>query len=635
MKSASDIRAEWLAALLSTAPADRPRAETGVRALYAAAGFPEPRYFLWFGSPRAASWVVALLATRYHQLWAQKFAGSLTRAEREQVEQARAALGKRLGLADAAQAAAAVGAPRTMHLHFPPTTQGLFVMPFTTARFTLSSDIGSWHTPYRDDDALNRAETHFAGSNRGVLRSALYCPGTDIIIGQSFFADHSFSRMADDERLAGDRELPAIMHAAAEVARSAGLWWPFEHAAILCERPSELHLNDRHLLHRTDGPAAVFRDGWSVHAWNGKAVPENWIMHPDTVPSREYRGFDPTYRTHVEAKAPAKAPTRKKSKPGSILKAVLPSEPAARLEQLRAHAGGRLPRYDRYVSGAHREVWQELVSLGDVVREDAPAADALAVAYETMQRVESNVRTLVERLGAMRYTFGVPAQGDPQFAVGGPQGVTRMDLGQLMREMAGTRQADVPHLPNLANMLAKAQSLLGALTKATQSRAPVESRPHTPPPRDIQKHVIRFEKEYGALPLSLRAFYEVVGEVNLIGSHPTIDPPNNTVAPDPLVVYALDEGAVEYDDGDEEEGAPRAITIAPDDLHKANTSGGDAYEMAIPDLRADGELLNERHNLFFVDYLRLCFRFGGFPVYDGFERVPVELAELSGGLVEF
>ena len=56
--------------------------------------------------------------------------------------------------------------------------------------------------------------------------------------------------------------------------------------------------------------------------------------------------------------------------------------------------------------------------------------------------------------------------------------------------------------------------------------------------------------------------------------------------------------------------------------------------MAIPDLRADGEFLNERHGLFFVDYLRLCFRFGGFPGYDGVPKVPAEISELRAGLRE-
>ena len=74
----------------------------------------------------------------------------------------------------------------------------------------------------------------------------------------------------------------------------------------------------------------------------------------------------------------------------------------------------------------------------------------------------------------------------------------------------------------------------------------------------------------------------------------------------------------------------------PDDLHKADTSGGDPYEIAVPDPRADAELLNERHGLFFVDYLRLCFRFGGFPGYEGFDRgVPSEIESLRGGLLTF
>ena len=36
------------------------------------------------------------------------------------------------------------------------------------------------------------------------------------------------------------------------------------------------------------------------------------------------------------------------------------------------------------------------------------AADALAVADQTMRRVDVNVRILVERLGAMGYRFGPP-----------------------------------------------------------------------------------------------------------------------------------------------------------------------------------------------------------------------------------
>jgi hypothetical protein len=79
----------------------------------------------------------------------------------------------------------------------------------------------------------------------------------------------------------------------------------------------------------------------------------------------------------------------------------------------------------------------------------------------------------------------------------------------------------------------------------------------------------------------------------------------------------------------------QALAIAPDDLHKANTSGGEPYEIAVPDLCADGKLLNERHDLYFIEYLRLVFRFGGFPGYDGVDPLPTELALLGQSVIDF
>lgn len=47
-------------------------------------------------------------------------------------------------------------------------------------------------------------------------------------------------------------------------------------------------------------------------------------------------------------------------------------------------------------------------------------------------------------------------------------------------------------------------------------------------------------------------------------------------------------------------------------------------------------MLNERHDLSFVDYLRLCFRHGGFPGFEGHGReAPAEIAMLSEGLLPF
>jgi hypothetical protein len=239
----------------------------------------------------------------------------------------------------------------------------------------------------------------------------------------------------------------------------------------------------------------------------------------------------------------------------------------SRVALLRKQAAGRLPLFDRYVAGEHAQVWTELIALGDGVRRDPSAADALAVAYETMQRVEANTRTVIDRLSRLGYRFAT--------------------------------------LP-----------------------------PHRTPGRRKWRQIEQLERLVGALPLSLRAFYDVVGAVDLIGRHQSIMAPDSSVAPDPLVVFGVEDALAERESMDDE--GRSAITIAPDDLHKENISGGDPYTVVVPDQRSDGVLLGERHNLLFVDYLRLCFRHGGFPGYEGIDGgVPEELDQLRTGLVEF
>jgi hypothetical protein len=563
------IRAAWLAQLHSTLPADRPRAEVAVSRLYTAAGFPEPRSLLWFDSPCAASWPIALLVAEGNRVWAPLLAPSaLSREDRDRMERTRTELAQRLGVPSWKEVVQAFGRPRIGTLQMMPDPALMFSAAMLDFRFKLVDDVTELFAVPDESDDLARAEQYLHGGNRGVLTSALHCSTTGSIIGNSFFSEYTFSSIAQDKSRVRDRPVPAILDAAWDTARSTGLFWPFERAVFLSDRPVEIHVNDRHLPHNDAGPAIRYRDGWRVFAWNGKAVPERWIMQPESVPPREYKGFDSSYGKFAASRAQPVAKFAKRKPVDSIMAKLLPSDHAQRLADLRAHAGGRLPLLDRYLAGDHRAVWTELVSLGSAVREEPLSADALAVAYETMHRVAQNVRTLVERLKGIGYKF---AEG---------------------------------------------------------------SRAHVPPTRDAAKLVSVFEKEFGVLPLSLRAFHEVVGEVSFIGKHPDIDPRGNPVAPDPLVVYALDEGAVEFDDEDEDE-TPAAIVIAPDDLHKADTSGGDPYEMAIPDLRADGELVNERHELFFVDYLRLAFQYGGFPGYEGRSVVPAELQQLASGLIEF
>ena len=515
MKSEATIRDTWLALMHSTAPADRPRAEQAVGDLYAAAGFATPQRFLWFDSPCAASSAVGALVAHHHHAWAEKLSSTArSRDDQQRLDAVKSRLSKELGVAEWKGVLSAVGPPLGMHLQYPPDPTRILQSKVVEARIGLSDDV-TWMFTVRDDsDDLSRAEQRFWGGNKGVLPSELHCPTTGSLIGYSFFEDYSFSTMAEDELRVGERQPPPVLAAAWEVARSTGLWWPFENVVILTERPIELHVDDRRLLHNGDGPAGVYRDGWRVYGWRGMALPERWILQPETIAPRELKHVDADFRRHVESKAgqPARKPS---SKPTT---------------------SARIPYLERYMAGEHRQVWADLVAVGPDVRREPHADAAQAVAAETMQRVKANIQTIVQRLTAMNYQFSRKFRG-----------------------------------------------------------------PLIPPAAGIRQQIADLEKAGGALPLSLRVFYEIVGEVNLIGVHPALAPRDGAIAPDPLVVFGFDEGAVEYDD--EDDARVSAITIAPDDLHKADTSGGDAYEIAIPDLRADAELLNERHGLLFVDWM--------------------------------
>src|SRR5690348_247312 len=122
---------------------------------------------------------------------------------------------------------------------------------------------------------------------------------------------------------------------------------------------------------------------------------------------------------------------------------------------------------ERYERGEHEQVWDDLLALGDGVREEPFYADARAVAHETMRRTRHNLELLVARLATMGYRFGYDSW------------ISR--------------------------------------TEEPENWALVESLAPPPPflPAQAQVHsqLDAFEARFGTLPLSLRAWFEQVGAV--------------------------------------------------------------------------------------------------------------------------
>lgn len=169
---------------------------------------------------------------------------------------------------------------------------------------------------------------------------------------------------------------------------------------------------------------------------------------------------------------------------------------------------------------------------------------------------------------------------------------------------------------------------------------------YVPPGPDAPARVAELETLAGPLPLSLRAWYEVVGSVNLVGVHlQGRGPlgPSSDRYPDPLVVYPIEAAFDEYEQwlemrehyGAEEIGTFR-VPIAPDDYHKADVSGGMWYHITLPNAGMDAVLEAEWHHVRFVEYLRESFRWGGFPGFARYADRPERvLAGLAEGMMRF
>jgi len=246
---------------------------------------------------------------------------------------------------------------------------------------------------------------------------------------------------------------------------------------------------------------------------------------------------------------------------------------------------------ERYLHGEHEQVWAELVALGELATAGPLATDAGAVARETMRHVRSNVDLLIPRLRDLGYAFG--------------------------HGWASAR---------------------GILTAQGATELDRDEPPLSPPEDDLVEVLGELEHRAGTLPLPVRTFYEVVGGCNFVGAHP--DPAWKSDRLDPLEVLSaravlrLDDEN-HWSDGRRDDGTCE-LPIAPDEYFKYLYSGGGPYAipLQVHGLVADAPLLYEWHHTSFVEYLRICFHWGGFPGWQRLTAAPEPtLTLLTEGLL--
>lgn len=304
---------------------------------------------------------------------------------------------------------------------------------------------------------------------------------------------------------------------------------------------------------------------------------------------------------------------------------------------------------ERYLAGEHQLVWAELQALGAAVREEPLYSDALAVARETMRRARANIELLIPRLRAAGYDFG---------------------YGWLMAEAEWEAQQHLPLTPeDLRQMQEMGFSDVLLKEMAEHDGDDVAwkldyARQHhpilSPPEPEVHEQLAALERLVGGpIPLSLYAWYEQVGAVDFIGTAPAVwgkvpvllppgsqeryylhreDRPDAVADEtlqvgivhdlDPLYTFPLEDVLLLIRSQITHANAEQYYAdIAPDEYHKYFVSGSGTYAIRIPDAGADTLLEGEWHETTFVNYLRICFRWAGFPGLDG--ALPPDAPELA------
>jgi hypothetical protein len=154
--------------------------------------------------------------------------------------------------------------------------------------------------------------------------------------------------------------------------------------------------------------------------------------------------------------------------------------------------------------------------------------------------------------------------------------------------------------------------------------------------QEIVQHIKTGQPRSAELQAGVRASREFLASFQ----RPAV-PAGPDVESDPLVVepYFGDlEEALDADQNDEDEAEVEAgqfgVMIAPDATHKTGQSGGSPYIIDFPDPAVDAPLEGEEDYGTFVEYLRVCFRWGGFPGLRASAKPPrEELAYLTQGLM--
>jgi hypothetical protein len=315
------VRDEWLRIGLATGPADQPAAEEGVRQAYQAAGLPSPARMVWVDSPLAGAIAISMLCALD---LSDHVPDLYWRAVRERLRrdlEASVWVQPSLGLSPAGQGRAAdrFGTPIGRGVQWR-VVEPVRCAVLSEVHDRLGRSASASLRRVVEGPVATRVSGQLTGQLLDLVRQTM--EPVEPVLWPFLVDPQGFDGDVDDDGLDDDRDwalpdplrgargqhdadwlaraaglraiVPGVLDhrgldALMLVARSAGWWWPFEHLAILTERPTAVRQDAQGRLHHADGPAIAYPDGFAIWAWHGVSVPRQVIERPEQLTVQQIR----------------------------------------------------------------------------------------------------------------------------------------------------------------------------------------------------------------------------------------------------------------------------------------------------------------------------------------------------------
>lgn len=273
----------WRTDTMSTRPVDRAAAEAGMRQMYQAEGLQPPKTVLWFDSPLAGALAQSLMwmhGRTVHTSWTNSWEAS-DQALRERcykhfLTQVESWLGRARPERWAWEAQfnmnEAVADVLRANIHRARWHSVAETSPeiFRTATARIHAHLGYVGPDITASTVLHTASWSYGSQSAPSLTNYMWNGWRGFSL-----SPESSSWLA---ALLSSLDVPVpAMRGRIQVVRNTGWWWPMNDVVIATERPEQIHTDPQGRPHNPDGPAIIYRDGFSVYCWHGEAVPADLI----------------------------------------------------------------------------------------------------------------------------------------------------------------------------------------------------------------------------------------------------------------------------------------------------------------------------------------------------------------------